>query len=168
MEGKIARVATAAVLLTMLTMGAISPNARADEPIVGLWQATWTDANTNAVVANLWDVWHSDRTEAQNDSGPVIAGFVCQGVWIPLGGRTYGLSHPFFNYTGADGHLDTTSSSVVYEKVTVAKDSKSFAGTGIIKVFSGINPFDPSATLLSSENIKVAATRVTVDPSQLP
>jgi len=152
----------------LFMIGATSTSVRADEPIVGLWQATWTDAHTNAVVLNLWDVWHSDRTETQNDSGPVIAGFVCQGAWTSLGQRTYGLTHPAFNYVGANGQLDTTSVTLIFEKVTVSKDGKTFAGTGIYKVLSGIDPFDPAATILSSEDIKISAKRVTVDISQLP
>ena len=156
------------VAFALLVLGAMSTVARADEPIVGMWQATWTDATTHAVVLNLWDVWHSDHTETQNDSGPVITGFVCQGAWISLGQRTYGLTHPAFNYVGSDGHLDTTSVMLIFEKVTVSKDGKTFSGPGIIKVLSGIDPFDPSASLISSENININAKRVTVDPSQLP
>jgi hypothetical protein len=152
----------------LLLLGATSTSVRADEPIVGLWQATWTDAVTKGVVLNLWDAWHSDRTETQNDSGPVIAGFVCQGEWTSLGQRTYGLTHPAFNYVGANGQLDTTSVTLIFEKVTVSKDGKTFAGPGIIKVLSGIDPFDPSAMVLSTENINISAKRVTVDTSQLP
>ncbi len=161
---------TAAVLAAMLGLGA--SGALADEPIVGLWLSTWTDdsggPSEGSVVLKAWDIWHADRTEAQNDSGPVIAGFVCQGAWKPLGNRTYFLSHPNFNYTGADGHLDTTNSGVSYEKVKVSKDGKSFEGTGLIKVFTGTDPFDPSATLLYSLPIKIKAKRVVPDPSQLP
>ena len=75
-------------VFALLLLGATSTSVRADEPIVGLWQATWTDAVTNGVVLNVWDAWHSDHTETQNDSGPVIAGFVCQGAWTSLGQRT--------------------------------------------------------------------------------
>jgi hypothetical protein len=163
-------VLTAAVAAAMLAMGA--SRALADEPIVGLWLATWTDnsggPSQGNVILQAWDVWHADRTETQNDSGPVIAGFVCQGVWKPLGDRTYFLSHPSFNYTGADGHLDTSSVSVIYEKVTVSQDGKSFQGTGAIKVYSGTDPFDPSATVIFSEPIRITGKRVVPDPSQLP
>jgi hypothetical protein len=70
---------TAAVLAAMLGFG--GSMAFADEPIVGLWLATWTDhsggPSEGAVVLKAWDVWHADRTETQNDSGPVNIGFVC-------------------------------------------------------------------------------------------
>jgi len=112
-----ARTVLAALALMLLLGFGTASEASADEPIVGLWQATWTDASggpTNgSVVANVWDVWHSDYTETQNDSGPVIIGFVCQGAWKSEGNRTYFLSHPSFNYVGVDGHLDTTSVSIV-------------------------------------------------------
>jgi hypothetical protein len=161
---------TAVVLAATLGFGA--SRAFADEPIVGLWLATWTDHSggpgEGTVVLTAWDVWHADRTEAQNDSGPVIIGFVCQGVWKPLGNRTYFLSHPSFNYLGADGHLDTTSSGVIYEKVTVSKDGKSFEGTGLIKSFTGTDPFDPAAKVIGYLPIKIKGKRVVADPSQLP
>jgi hypothetical protein len=165
-------VLAALALTVMVFLFGAATNALALEPIVGLWQATWTDASGGAndgnVVANVWDVWHSDRTETQNDNGPVIAGFVCQGAWQLVGKRTYFLTHPSFNYTGADGHLDTTSVSVVYEKVTVSKDGNSFSGTGLIKGLSGLDPFDPSASVLFTLPIDITAKRVVPDPSQLP
>lgn len=161
---------TGAVALVML--GPAASKALADEPIVGLWQAIWTDASggpgNGNVVANVWDVWHSDRTETQNDNGPVIIGFVCQGAWKPVGNRTFFLTHPSFNYTGPDGHLDTTSVSVIYEKVTVSKDGNSFSGTGLEKVVSGLDPFDPSASVLFTLPINITAKRVIPDPSVLP
>jgi hypothetical protein len=161
---------TAAVLAVMLGFGA--SRALADEPIVGLWLATWSDhgggPSEGTVIVKAWDVWHEDRTETQNDSGPVNIGFVCQGAWVPVGKRTYFLSHPSFNYAGADGHLDETSSTLIYEKVTVSRDGNSYEGTGSISVFTGIDPFDPSATLIASVPIKVTAKRVVPDGSQLP
>jgi hypothetical protein len=158
--------------ITLGVLGLNASNASADEPIVGLWEATWTDASggpgNGSVVANVWDVWHSDGTETQNDNGPVIIGFVCQGVWTKVGKRSYFLSHPSFNYLGDDGHLDTTSSTVIFEKVTVSKDGNSFKGIGAIKGYSGIDPFDPSATLFYTFPINITAKRVIPDTSQLP
>ena len=165
----IAKLITACAV-AMLGFGTSS--AFADEPIVGLWQATWTDDSNGPtegqVVLNVWDVWQADRTETQNDSTPVIQGFVCQGAWTPLGKRTYFLSHPSYVYTGADGHLDETQSTVIYEKVTVSNEGNSFQGKGLIRGFSGIDPFDPSATVLYSFPIKITAKRVVPDLSQLP
>ncbi len=165
-------VATLIAAVAVAMLGFRASSAFANEPIVGLWLATWTDnsggPSEGEVVLNVWDVWHADRTETQNDTTTVINGFVCQGVWRPLGKRTYFLSHPSFNYLAPDGHLDQNNSTVIYEKVTVSKDGNSFQGTGLIKGYTGIDPFDPSATVTSSFPIKLTAKRVVPDPSQLP
>ncbi|MBV8812051.1 MAG: hypothetical protein JO033_25570, partial [Acidobacteriaceae bacterium] len=84
----------AAVVMGVLGLRASS--ALADEPIVGFWQVTFTDKATGKVASYVWDVWHSDRTETQNDTGNILSGNVCQGAWVPLGKRTYGLTHPAF------------------------------------------------------------------------
>ena len=176
MRGKTKRLRLAGLLaaaLTLTTMG--SSRAWADEPIVGFWHAKWTDATTGAVVNDLWDAWHSDHTEMQNDIGPILGGFVCQGAWTSLGKRTYGLTHPVFNYLyppsspeDQEGVEDTTSSTLVLEKVTVSKDGNSFQGTGFIKQISGTDAEDPKAKVLSTESIIISATRIIVDKSQLP
>jgi hypothetical protein len=167
-SGAIARV-TAGVLAAMIGFGASS--ALAHEPIVGLWYTIWINngraADKGAVILNAFDIWHADYTEAQADSGPVIAGFVCQGAWTSLGNHTYFLSHPNFNYVPPDGHLDTTTSAVTYLKVTLSKDGNSFHGNGVIKTYTGINPFDPSAAVTFALPIKITAKRVVPDPSQL-
>jgi hypothetical protein len=58
--------------------------------------------------------------------------------------------------------------TVIYEKVTVSKDGNSFSGTGAVKGYSGIDPFDPSATTLYTFPINITGKRVIPDPSQLP
>ena len=45
--------------------------------------------------------------------------FVCQGAWKSLGERTYGLTHPAFNYLAPNGQLDTGSS--VGAELTLAR-----------------------------------------------
>jgi len=146
--------------------------AKADEPIVGLWQVTWKDADTQDVILKVWDVWHADRTETQNDTTPILIGNVCQGTWIPLGHRTYGLTHPAFNFLSApedqEGQPDPNTSALVLERVTVSKDGNSFQGPGIYKTIAGMDPLDPNAAVLSSENITITGKRVEVDKSQLP
>ena len=64
----------------VLALALTATSARADEPIVGLWQVTWTDADTHQVVLNVFDVWHADRTETQNGTTPILIGNVCQGA----------------------------------------------------------------------------------------
>jgi hypothetical protein len=169
------RTAALAAALAILMLPVWSLRAFADEPIVGFWQVTWTDATSKQVVLNVWDVWHSDRTETQDDTTNTILSNVCQGAWVPLGNRTYGLTHPGFNFLTSppapedqEGNFDPTSSVLILERVTVDKNGNSFSGTGIIKTISGPNPYDPSATVLNSETITISAKRVTVDVSQLP
>jgi len=172
-----ARVIKGAVLfaaLALLLAGSGS-SACAEEPVVGFWQATWKDAASGQVVNLVWDVWHSDRTETQNDTTNTILSNVCQGAWVKLGNRTYGLSHPGFNFLTSppnsedvEGNLDTSSSVLIFERITVDKSGNSFSGTGIIKTIAGTNPYDPTATVLGTENITITAKRVTVDLSQLP
>jgi hypothetical protein len=148
------------------------PCAGADEPIVGYWQVTWKDADTHEVVAKIWDVWHADRTETENDTFPILTGNVCQGAWIPLGHRTYGLTHPAFNFLSApedqEGQPDPNSSGLILERVTVSNDGNSYQGRGLVKTIAGMDPLDPHAAVLSSEKITITAKRVQVDKSQLP
>lgn len=147
-------------------------SASANEPIVGLWQVTWTDADTHEVVLKVWDVWHADQTETENDTTPILIGNVCQGAWIPLGNRTYGLTHPAFNFLSApedqEGQPDPSSSALILERVTVSNDGNSYQGPGIFKTIAGMDPLDPNAAVLSSENLTITAKRVQVDKTQLP
>src|SRR5215469_10000817 len=106
----------AAIAILMLPVW--SSITLAAQPIVGLWQVTWTDPFNGQVINLVWDTWHSDRTETQNDStnsissaeSPVGGSNVSQGAWLPLGNRTYGLTHPAFNFLDSpedqEGNLD--------------------------------------------------------------
>ena len=123
----------------------------------------------------MWDVWHSDRTETQNDTTNTILSNVCQGAWVKLEDRTYGLSHPGFNFLTSppapedqEGNPDPSSSVLIFERITVDKRGNSFSGTGIVETIAGMNPYDPTAAVLSTQNITITAKRVTVDVSQLP
>ena len=153
-------IAAAALCLPLL--------AAADEPtIVGYWQVTWRDAGSGDVILKVWDVWNADRTETQNDNGPVPFGNVCQGAWIPLGSRTYGLTHPAFNFD-AFGYPDDSVSYVILETVKVSNDGNSFRGKGFYNTIKGADPLDPSAEVLNSQNITITGKRVRVDRGQLP
>jgi hypothetical protein len=161
----------AAIAISVLPVW--SSRALAEEPIVGFWQVTWTDASSGALVDNVWDVWHSDHTETGDDTSPILFGNVCQGAWISLGKRSFGLTHPAFNFLTSpedqEGLVDSTNSALILERVTVAKDGKTFMGTGVIKTIQGMNPLDPAALVIGTpETINIVGTRVTVDASQLP
>src|SRR5689334_22289264 len=73
-----------------------SRHRHSEEPIVGFWQVTFTDTDTKKVESYAWDAWHGDRTEVDNDTAHILSGNVCQGAWVPLGHRTFGLNHPAF------------------------------------------------------------------------
>ena len=168
----------AAVAVVLLGLGGSSAaddegeHDRIKEPIVGLWLATFKDATDRHVVSYVWDVWHSDRTETENDSANTISGNVCQGAWVPLGKRTYGLTHPAFAFAvepeDQEGQFIDTFSCNILERVTVDKSGKNYAGPGLIKCVAGIDPLDPTAHVNSTENITIRAKRVAVDVSQLP
>jgi hypothetical protein len=168
----------AAVAVALLGLGASSASAdesaehRTREPIVGLWQVAMKGATT----FYLWDAWHSDRTETQNDTGSTLGGNVCQGAWVPLGHRTYGLSHPYFifNVPGVPGFTEGNegefagASCVALERVTVNESGNNYRGTGHVKCVLGADPFDPTAHVVFTGDFKVTGKRVTVGVSQLP
>ena len=56
----------------------------------------------------------------------------------------------------------------ITSRVTVSADGNSYQGPGIFKTIAGMDPLDPHAAVLSSENITIDAKRVQVDTSQLP
>jgi len=166
----------AAIVILMLAGG--RSIASADEPIVGFWQTTFKDATTGQVTTHVWDAWHSDRTEVQNDTGNILSGNVCQGAWVPLGHRTFGLSHPSFlfadpthpefGWTENNEGQFVDASCIILERVTVDKSGNNYAGPGRIKCVAGVDPFDPTAPVLFTENLTITGKRVTVDVSQLP
>jgi hypothetical protein len=160
----------AAVALAVLGLGASS--ASADEPIVGFWQVTFKDATTGEITSYVWDAWHSDRTETQNDNANTISGNVCQGAWVPLGQRTYGLTHPSFAFAvepeDQEGQFIDTFSCNILERVTVDNSGDNYAGPGLIKCVAGIDPLDPTAPVNFTEQITITGKRVKVDVSQLP
>jgi hypothetical protein len=163
--------------LALAGLGSGASTTFADEPIVGYWQVTFKDATSGEVALHVWEAWHSDRTEMQNVSANPIGGNVCQGVWIPLGQRTYGLNHPAFLFfvegqfpfpnEDQEGQLQSVSIDIL-ARVTVDKSGDTFTGTGIVKVIAGIDPLDPSASVLGTENLIITGKRVKVDVSQLP
>jgi hypothetical protein len=176
--------ALAAVAMVLFGLGASSADddegrhAKSEEPIVGFWQVTFTDTATKKVTSYVWDTWHSDRTETQNDSGNILSGNVCQGAWLPLGHRSYGLSHPAFifadpthpefGWTEDNEGQFVDNSCVIFERVTVDKSGNNYAGPGAIKCVAGVDPFDPAATVIATEDLTITGKRVTVDVSQLP
>jgi len=170
-------VATLIAAIALALLGSGASCASAEEPIVGFWQVTFKDMTSGEVVLRVWEAWHSDQTEMQNVSANPIGGNVCQGAWVPLGQRTYGLNHPAFLFfvegefpfpsEDQEGQLESASIDIL-ARVTVDKIGDTFAGTGIIKVIEGIDPLVLSDEVPATENLIITGKRVKVDLSQLP
>jgi hypothetical protein len=72
------------------------------EPIVGGWEMTLSLGGT--ITDYIFEQFHSDGTEIENDITDVLSGNVCMGVWEKLYDGTYGVTHPSFNFFGYDIH----------------------------------------------------------------
>ena len=147
---------------------------RGNEPIVGLWQIT---ATYPSAVDHVFSGWTRDGLEFDQDIAPILTGYVCYGTYVKLDERTYGLTHPFFNFQdpnsngegseATEGQWDGTSGFFNY-RVMVSEDGKSLTGSENFTVVAGLNPYDPSATVLFTTSAALVATKVSVDTSQLP
>ena len=157
------------IALAVLGFGASTASAHGDpakvEPIVGLWEITVSFGST--VVDNVFTGWTSDGLEFDQDtSSPILTGYVCYGHWIKLKDNTYGLTHPFFNYSPVTGIWDGTSGYFNYT-VTVSDDGKTFTGRENGKgPVTGPNPYTGAGATFSGVNL--SATKIEVDKSLLP
>ena len=151
------------VAVIMAMLGLRPPNAAAHEPIVGLWQAVIK--YDDSVLENVITAWTSDGLELEDYALPILEGHICYGSWIKLQGRTYGQTHPYFEYKPTTGEWAGTS-GVIYYTVTVSKDGKTYSGT--VSGKSGVpgpNPYVDGGT--SYGGLTITATKVAVDVSQL-
>jgi hypothetical protein len=152
------------VAVAMAVLGLGGSRALADEPIVGLWQATASNGGTP-----LWNVimaWTSDGLEVEDYALPILEGHICYGHWIKLQGRTYAQTHPYFEYDEKTGEWAGTSGLINY-KITVSDDGKTFTGQQSGK--SGVprpNPYAAGGT--SYAGITLNGTKVEVDKRLLP
>ena len=155
--------AAAVVALVMIGFGAA--RASASESIVGLWQITLKDSGGN-FIDSVFSGWTSDGLEFDQDIVPILTENVCYGTWIKLGGHSYGLTHPFFDFVGTTGLWDGTSGHFEYT-VTVANDGNSFTGKeNFTFEVPGTNPYAGGGTTFTG--FTISATRITVDKSLLP
>jgi len=159
-------IAATAIALAMLGVGAAS--APAQEPIVGLWEITVTGFGPKAgYTDNVFTGWTTDGLEFDQDVSPQPGGVVCYGHWIKLKSRTYGLTHPYFDFDLSTGIWAGTSGYLNYV-VTVSKDGSTFTGveSGIDGV-SGPNPYTGSGGS-TFNSINLSATKIEVNKSLLP
>jgi hypothetical protein len=156
------------IALGMLGFGA-SPAWAHDaevEPIVGLWLITVSYGTT--VIDNVFTGWTSDGLEFDQDTGsPILTGYVCYGHWIKLKDKTYGLTHPYFNYDPVTGIWNGTSGYFNYT-VTVSADGETFTGTENGKdPVTGPNPYTGAGGTPFS-GVTLSATKIEVDKTLLP
>jgi hypothetical protein len=153
------------------------------ETIVGGWEMTLSLGGT--IVDHIFMQFHSDGTEIENDTGDVLSGNVCLGVWEKLSDWTYGVTHPSFNYYGYDTHPGGVlfenpvtppntglagqpdgTLSVLFFKLTVSKDGKTLSGKVNGELCSPLDFLE--ATCTAPVTLDVSGKRITVDTSQLP
>ena len=165
-----------ATTAALLLLGFTHSEAQAREPIVGFWSITSNDGH--GTIDHIFSGWTWDGLEFDQDVVPVLALNNCFGTWIKTGKRTYGLTHPFYNFKyfpfngegdeTDEGTWDGTSGLLTYS-VEVSKDGKTFTGKGSFKVIDGADPYDPDAQVLfDNEDITLSAKRISVDKSALP
>lgn len=164
-----------AASFALVVLGFGASTASAEQPIVGLWLITVKDSGGN-LVDSIFSIWTSDGLESDQDIAPILTGYVCYGTWIMIGGRTYGLTHPFFSFQDinsngegtetTEGMWDGTSGYLNYT-VTVSNDGKTFAGKENGKFgVPGPNPYASGGTQFSG--FTLSATKIEVNKSQLP
>jgi hypothetical protein len=149
--------------IAMSLLGVEGSRAWAEEPIVGLWQATIMSGDS--VLYNFRTAWTSDGLEMEEFALPILSGPVCYGHWIKLQGRTYGQTHPYYEYKPSGAWAGT--SGFINYTVTVSNDGKTLTGKVNSKVgVPGPNPYAAGGT--SYSGLTVIATKVEVDKSLLP
>jgi hypothetical protein len=104
----------------------LSPSwGRDADRIVGTWHVTYTADGATSPYAQAFIQWHSDRTEWENITMPVLGGNICMGSW-----KTVDQWHVFRNHVGwlfnngiIAGYFNET------ETDEVAPDGDSYRGT---------------------------------------
>jgi hypothetical protein len=163
-------------MVALFTIGFYMQSASADQSgqsIVGLWAITVSYGpslgcpTASCVLDHVFSGWTSDGLEFDQDTfSPILTGEVCYGTWIRLGGNTYGLTHPFFDFAASTGIWAGTSGYFNYT-VSVSQDGKSFTGkqNGTDGV-PGANPYAGGGTPYTG--LTLSATKIQVNKSLLP
>lgn len=99
-----------AASFALVVLGFGASTASAEQPIVGLWLITVKDSGGN-LVDSIFSIWTSDGLESDQDIAPILTGYVCYGTWITIGGRTYGLTHPFFSFQDINSNGEGTETT---------------------------------------------------------
>ena len=140
---------TFTTILLALGCFALSPAAKADQAIVGLWLEHYT--SDFGPQFDTYSQWHSDGLEIES---PNFSLGQCQGTWKEMRDRTFKLFHVGWLVGGGP------NGSVRFELRelnTVSHDRNSFDGTYDQKFF------DPVGNLVLEDTGTLHATRLSVD-----
>jgi len=134
---------TFGIILLLLGCFALSPAAKADPPIAGLWHQYYT--SYFGPPFETYAQWHVDRLEIET---PNFLNGVCMGTWGQTGNRTYKLFHVGWT----PGGIPPAPTSVRFELRhldTVSVDGNSFDGTWDQKFFdaNGNQVFEDMGTI---------------------
>src|SRR5205809_7117288 len=113
------------LFLIPLALGvfALSPAAKADQPIVGLWVVTYTSDNPNNPPFETYQQWHSDGLEIES---PSFSPGQCQGPWKQIAARVVKLFHVGWSI---GSHRGTVRSGVTKTSTQVRTDRRTIYGT---------------------------------------
>jgi hypothetical protein len=120
------------------------------DKIVGTWQVAYTADGATSPYAQAFIQWHSDRTEWENITMPVLGGNICMGSW-----KTVDEWHVFRNHVG---WLFTNGSISGYFNET---ETDEVAANG--NSYHGLNEtigYDFSGNVLFDIKGSAAATRI--------
>jgi hypothetical protein len=140
------------LFLIPLALGvfALSPAAKADQPIVGLWDVTYTSDNPNNPPFETYQQWHSDGLEIES---PSFSPGQCQGTWKQIPARGVKLFHIGWTIGSPPG---TVRFELTEPNTVVSTDRNSFDGTYDQKFF------DAGGNLVFEDTGTVHATRLSV------
>jgi len=115
---------TFGTILLMLGCVAFSPTAKAQQPIVGLWDVQlFLDPQHTQLFAETYKQWHSDGLEIES---PSFSPGQCQGTWKQIARNMVQLYHVGFT----QGNPPGTYRFVETETDTVSPNRNSYDGTG--------------------------------------
>jgi hypothetical protein len=141
---------TFGTILLVLGCFALSPAAKADVPIVGLWHEFYT--NNLRPPFETYSQWHSDGLEIET---PNFLNAVCMGTWKQIGARTYQLFHVGWTPGGIPGHPNSVRFEL-REVNTVSVDDNTLNGTYDQKFFAA------NGNLVFEDMGTIHATRLSV------
>lgn len=136
------------------------------DPIVGMWHATFTGDTLNGSSVGSFPVddslvvWHSDHTEIMNSVRPPQDGDFCMGVWEHTGKLKYKLNH--FAWFGNDttnapsGIGNPQGPARIIETITLCPDGNHYEGR-----FTLIAT-DPSGDTTATIKGSIKGTRITM------